>query len=352
MKSQIDIILTSSDYYAPFTSVTMASILLNVPTDRNIAFHIITEDFSKKNKMKLMELNSIRKFDIEYKYISCKEMNLPIPPQARVSNIAYARLYAGTLFPALKRALICDSDLVFDHNISELYDIDLNDNISAIAQDPLERGEKKWWEFLDVPDQYPYLNTGVILLDLDKFRNKKCENKIINNYNLYKEKLVFIDQDLIYICLSENNKQIDQKWNFLPNIYYSDTSKKEALFEESFVYHFGGGRKPWIWANIDKAEIWWSYAKKTPFYEEILARLIDFKISQKSKIQIDFNNNMRMFYITNHLFYFKLKKLRYRLMKHITFGKKKEKYKAKYKTLKSEIKAARRFVKELKKSIK
>lgn len=39
------------------------------------------------------------------------------------------------------------------------------------------------------------------------------------------------------------------------------------------IIHFAGDRKPWRYPDEEYAEIWWEYARKTPFYEEILKRM-------------------------------------------------------------------------------
>ena len=373
MNSRMDIVLTASDFYAPFMSVTMASILSNTPKNRDLFFHIITEDFSEKNKIKIMELKSIREFDIEWKHISCREMNIPLAQQKRVSDIAYARLYTSSIFPSLEKCVIVDSDLVIDCNLQALYDIDLNDYVTAIAQDPLERGEKSWWEFLDVPEQYPYLNTGLILMNVSKFRSEQYEKKLSDNYEKYKEKLNYIDQDLIYMTCSEYNKVIDPEWNFLPMCYYSDPSLKKRLFKTAFVYHFGGNRKPWIYTDIDKAEVWWKYARRCPFYEEILRRLIDFRITQRKNefgkadtevtklrqefAQIHFPNinnhfaaderQIKLFFVMNHLLRFKAKKVYYRVKKAFAFGEKHKRYQAKYEAVKQLLREAKKLKGEL-----
>ena len=355
LDNSINIVLTSSDIYASYTSVTIASILSNTPQNRNIKFYIITEDFSDKNKQLIEWLKSIHDFEIEYKYINCKELNLPIAPQSRVSNIAYARLLIGSLFPNLKKCIICDSDLVFNHNIAELYDIDLENKIVSIAADPLQReGKDYWWEQLNVSPQYPYLNTGVILADVEKFRKHNIEKNIFENYGIYRYQVHFIDQDLLYMTLSNNNKLLDSRWNYLPNIYYTDTSLKNELKNNAFVYHFGGGAKPWISENVEYFQIWWKYAKLSPFYEKILCNLLMSKEEMFKKhfcnINKRFENTEQMLkwnFVINHMFTFKLKKIKYKLKTYFSLGIKSQKNYEKYKSISKKIKEAKKYKKQL-----
>ena len=355
MSKQINVVLTSSDYYAPYTSVTIASILYNLPQNRDIYFHVITEDMSNINKIKIDNLKKIHNFDIEYLTVSCDELNLPKAPQERVSNIAYARLKVSSLFPDLKKCIICDSDLVFDYNIEELFDMDIGNKAVAIAKDPLQReGKNYWWESFDIDEKYPYLNTGVILMDVEKIRKNELENKIFENYGIYRFNLHFIDQDLFYLTLSEYNKILDDSWNFLPNIYYSDNNLKSELSMKAKVFHFGGGLKPWCGKKVDFSYIWWKYAAKSPFYEDILANIF---MSKTEMFRVHFPNintrfaadeyNTKLLYVLTHTTNFKLKKVYYKLKKIFTFGERRQKYQTKYNNVKILLKDARKFKKNM-----
>lgn len=73
--------------------------------------------------------------------------------------------------------------------------------------------------------------------------------------------LNYIFQDDIY--------QLDSQWNVetfsnMKNIYDKDKTK---------IIHYPGLEKPWFYPEMELANIWWSYARKTPFYEEIMKRM-------------------------------------------------------------------------------
>ena len=117
------------------------------------------------------------------------------------------------------------------------------------------------------------------------------------------------------------------------------------------------------------ADIWWQYARKTPFYEEILQKLIDFRISQrkpqantaeiqqlrKEFAQVHFPNinnrfaaneyNTKLLFVIEHPMRFKLKKSWYAIKKAFAFGKRYQKYKQKYQSLKTLLKDAKKLKK-------
>ena len=87
------------------------------------------------------------------------------------------------------------------------------------------------------------------------------------------------------------------------------------------IIHYTSLEKPWMNPDTETAEIFWHYAKQTPFYEEILFSNIYTKtikhITTKKK---------------NHLKYFK-----YQILKKLTTGKTRTKYEEKANRIKKQI---------------
>ena len=55
---------------------------------------------------------------------------------------------------------------------------------------------------------------------------------------------------------------------FLP----SDIKKEyfEVIDKQKGIIHYATFEKPWLCPHLPLAEIWWQYARLTPFYEECL----------------------------------------------------------------------------------
>ena len=49
----------------------------------------------------------------------------------------------------------------------------------------------------------------------------------------------------------------------------------ESIYEKdkTNIIHYPGLEKPWFYPEMQHADIWWEYARRTPFYEEILKRM-------------------------------------------------------------------------------
>ena len=103
------------------------------------------------------------------------------------------------------------------------------------------------------------------------------------------------------------------------------------------IIHWAGGGKPWEDSSEDLAYLWWKYARKTPFYEEILTRLTAFQIQQQSA---------DLLRLVMHYRRDKMKYWRYKILSKITFGKSRKKYHEKSEKLRRKIKEAHRFMKK------
>ena len=87
------------------------------------------------------------------------------------------------------------------------------------------------------------------------------------------------------------------------------------------IIHWAGEKsKPWLNPSEDLADIWWSFARKTPFYEEILQRSINQGVNG----------------VSNYKKY-KIKYICYKILSKITFGKTHKKYKQKQNDMKARM---------------
>lgn len=361
MDNTINVVLTSSDAYVPYTYVCMQSIIKN--TNKKINFYILSDNMSEvsKNYLSLLS-NSI-------KYINVDISSYPTPMQSRAHPIVYSKLFLPSLLPDLKKCLVLDSDIIVNCDISKLYNIDLKDNYVAWVADPIDINTDTSSHVNSINQQKQYINSGVLLLNLTQYKLANIEQKIFDNYNKYQNHIVFFDQDLLYITLSHKAIYLDYIYNYLPTLQYQKPGINEYCDKNYKILHFGTDIKPWFYPSSKFANIWWSYARQTPFYEEILQRLVDFRISQlkpqannpeiqqlrKEFVQVHFPNinnrfaaneyNNKLLFVIEHPMRFKLKKSWYAIKKAFAFGKRYQKYKQKYQSLKTLLKDAKKLKK-------
>jgi len=93
--------------------------------------------------------------------------------------------------------------------------------------------------------------------------------------------------------------------------------------ENPYIVHYSAGIKPWIYTDIELADLWWKYARNNPKYEVFL---------QNIKTDQSFKSLLQE--INRHHLKYKLKKFVYKLKMKFYKNPKKEKYRRKYNQLK------------------
>ena len=331
----INIVLTSSEYYAPYTYVLMLSILEN--TSREIKFYIMTNDMTDLTKDRFEKLKEKHNFEIEYVAVDTKDY--PLPKQQRANAIVYSKMNLPKFIPNLKKCLVFDSDIIVKIDVGEIYDIDLGDNYVAWVPDQIDitlKKEKMWLDNFNMPKNKQYINSGVLLLNLEAYKKDNIEQKLIENYKKFKDDILFFDQDLFYITLSDKCIYLDYEYNYLSQAPYTDPKLKNRLRQSSKIIHYGFDYKPWNYPEEEQAEIWWQYARKTPFYEELLYRMncnaVNNKLYKSLNSIFHYNKNLILYY-------------KYKILVNLVFGKTKERYKFKKHFFKQKVNNVRKLKK-------
>ena len=99
---------------------------------------------------------------------TCPQMN------NRCSYMVLLRVVFCQLFPHLDRILTIDNDTIVRENISELWDLDLTDYYIAGCKEPSKSSPNS-----------TYINMGVAMLNLKKWREDGLDEKLLKNLRTY-----------------------------------------------------------------------------------------------------------------------------------------------------------------------
>lgn len=162
-------------------------------------------------------------------------------------------------------------------DISELYNTELGDNLlggcidnSIITIPPIV----KYMENAVGIDINKYINSGVLVMNTKKLREKKFSDKFLYLLNTYHAVALAPDQDYINAMCHGKIKYIDEEWDALPN-------DDRPILDNPKLIHYNFFQKPWNYDNIQYGEYFWKYAKQTDFYEEIVSIKENYTDSQR-----------------------------------------------------------------------
>jgi lipopolysaccharide biosynthesis glycosyltransferase len=258
----------ADDYYVPYSGVSILSLLENNKEFDEINLFFIDLGISVLNKNKLLDMVSSYGRTISFIKIDNLEFYKSKGLNVTENTPHYVDLFLQDLLPdKVEKILYLDSDSIIIGSFKELWQLNIeNYYLGAALEIKLNfdtAGHAK--KLLGLSEIDPYVNAGVLLLNLKKMRENNIGDKFVDYINSH-EKITYYDQDTINVVLRDNIKIIDLKYNFFPEFfklgynnvikwtqnkcYYSEKEFENAL--KNIIYlHFQLGLtgKPWYKKN-------------------------------------------------------------------------------------------------------
>ena len=275
--AKLDVVFAIDNNYPPYTMLMIDSIMKNNISKQDYTFWVLETGITPENKKKMADYvqsigQEIKFITIDSNYIEDWRKLYSTPAQTdlsitHITPIAMARILIPKLLPQdLDKALYLDSDMLVAEDLKNLYDEDLGDYFVGMVEDNLCQRKG-------------YMNAGVILFNLPKWRENDMTKKMLFYLNRHTEEFscnqgpywivrgcyLYKDQDLIHIVLKNKTKELDARWN---NQDIKD--EKVDISTQKGIYHFigGGERKPWNSQKSDPQKLWLHYWKEAPFHSE------------------------------------------------------------------------------------
>jgi lipopolysaccharide biosynthesis glycosyltransferase len=156
------------------------------------------------------------------------------------SRMTFARLNIPELLPAhIKRALYIDADVLILQDINELLLADLQGAALGAVLDAMDLDRTSGSERLQgVPDVERYFNAGVLLIDLERWRQTCVSERAYRFLEQYPE-TPYADQDALNVACDGSWTMLDERWNF------QQSRDLLAWKTNAAIVHFVTADKPW-----------------------------------------------------------------------------------------------------------
>jgi len=183
-------------------------------------------------------------------------------PGPNGSMMSYARILLGSLLRDEKRVLYFDTDILIRGRIDSLWSKDFADgSVIAGAIDPVvERLGRDSPIPLEEEDRdIPYINTGVLLLDLERWRAGGFEQACLELLNLHGGACTYWDQTAINSVCGRARAIVPLKgiWNHSPLVVAPPPPNEDVVVFHYFCFpicgerpDFGSSYKPWDWWSL------------------------------------------------------------------------------------------------------
>ena len=288
----IPIFFAVDDRYIPFLSVTLKSLIENASKNYYYAIKILYTYVSENSKRKILKYKSnnvgIEFVDLNY-YL--EEIKDKLYTRDYFTSATYFRLFIPDLYPQYDKAIYLDSDTIVLGDISDFYNIDLEDNLLGAISDASVRNTPDFIEYVErvigMSTYKNYFNAGVMIMNLDEMRKFHFEEKFLYLLETVKY-AVAQDQDYLNRLCKGRVKIIGEEWNRMP------MPSNEVKDEDIKLLHFNHMFKPWHFDDVMFQDEFWKYAKETEFYNDILNLKQNYTEQEKFKDREQFQSLLKL----------------------------------------------------------
>lgn len=282
----MNIVYATDDNGALGTGVSIVSLMENLPPGTHADIYIMTDGLSEDNRVRFNSLQQT--YCISLHFIDMKDKYKDFPVGSKWSTATYYRLSLAEELPAtVERALYVDIDIIFNRDVSPMYESEFGDCLIAGVFTTEHLSEKffaRWKQEMNMDRDSIYINAGVILYHIKKIREERFEDQVLSYAKNNIHRLSWQDQDILNVCYQKRILLLHPMWNICDGAIWAilwegvksfdhNPLKPEDLLEAASrpgIIHYWGHPKPWQPNSLrhDKG-LFYKYWKKSPWKNKI-----------------------------------------------------------------------------------
>ena len=306
--NRIPIVLAADENYAPQMYITILSALKSKNTESFYdIFCLLPDRFSGETEEVFFELQN--KF--ENTKIRFIPMNNDFKAQemqiSHISTPTYYRLRMPEILKEYKKAIYLDVDIIVLKDLSEFFNIDIDDYYIAgvkAAGYILDEKQQQYSSSIGIEDISGYVNAGVTLWNLEKIRKDNLCDKLIE---LAAKNFRSMDQDVINLAFYRKIKILPFRYNLMTKYYDRILNQRELLdkiygkkeideaIDSPVIIHYADYVKPWSTEEVWLKDKWQEIEEESPLKCKI-------QIGPRGKILREIENGKRIVFWGASLF--------------------------------------------------
>ncbi len=190
--------------------------------DLPITIHVITVSISDQNKVRLKNMAHENSLHIILHFVD-KNIFKNFPSTLSYTSATYNRFLIPMLLDSdIDRALYLDADILCFGSISELFSLNIDQVLLAAIEDHSWNGGKNKVSAEKLRKTGfkcdRYFNAGVLLINLNKWRNEHIPEKALTNLSEHSDTFSFLDQDALNSVANGRILFLDRKYNYMYSV--------------------------------------------------------------------------------------------------------------------------------------
>lgn len=241
----IHIAFACDDQYARHIPVVIQSVNANKLEGTSVVYYVLCAELSSKSRKLIDETGEVVEI-VEVSGEPFKDCPVFEPNQkcGHITLPTYYRFALAEILPDLSKVIYLDCDTIVTSPIEELWDIDLSDRYASASPElGISRFDNNHHVELGLPLDQIYFNAGVMMLNLDEWRTCDIGKQLFNNVTLLRDRIKFVDQDVLNFTLGSNVLVLSDRFNFQES--GNDPRDRQVDLNYPAIIHFLGADKPW-----------------------------------------------------------------------------------------------------------
>ncbi len=263
----MNILVTLDKNYIQYLNVMLFS-LIEKNADYNFDVYLLNSAIEEKdveNTRKILGNNILHLIKVDNIGLDSA------PTTSRYPEEMYYRIFAAKYLPTtLDKILYLDPDLIVNGDIGKLYNMDMGEYWFAAASHTGSFMTAINSIRLDMEENTPYINSGVMLMNLKLLRKYQDYNEVFDFIEKKKNALVLPDQDIISSLYGSKIYALDTfRYNMTENLYllhspFEKNLNLEWVRKNSVIIHYCGRNKAWKDNYIGYLDV---------FYKEVVNKM-------------------------------------------------------------------------------
>lgn len=252
-----DFCLCFNSEYVPYASVTIKSIMDNAGVDDEIVVHVVSDYLSNDN------LEFLKRWNVVFHIINDDSIFDGIDSSVWSVYTLYRLFLPKYLESDIHKVLYLDCDVIVNSNLDELFEMDMRGKAIAGCIDPQTYCEEVFTR-LNYDIEKKYICAGVLLMNLDYWREHDLSNRVIEYMKNNPAKIVFLEQDALNYLCHDHKIILPAKYgiqvSFFRDICFltEHVSEIEGLIDDPKIIHYAG-YAPWVYCKNKSLHsyMWW-----------------------------------------------------------------------------------------------
>lgn len=258
---KINIVCAGNKNFIVPLKVMIKSLTIN--TKENLNVFILNKDWEDEDKIDFIEtFSSTKHMEIKFLDVENYECLESFKTTKNIPIEAYFRLFLPEILPDnIGQIIYLDGDIIVEGDIKELWEIPIREKALMAVPEMFHEAHYvssplalHTFKKLNIPEKQKYFNSGVLKINIKKWKADKIVSRIINYLIENKDEVLWHDQDGLNAILWNDWEELPSEWNVMTALFQENDFSRIGISDEvahhimknpKIIHYTNSKEKPW-----------------------------------------------------------------------------------------------------------